>query len=182
MKILKIVIAIYLASSLGAVNATEVLGLKICGTTSINQVKSVIKSNGASISEEKTDDESGEIILNTKDFNLVSEINEVSFRLYKGKLYKIVIKDGGNISSILEAKYGVLTHKQSNIGNDAKIVFFYNSKDRNVNITYTNNFQISATNTAENSFPVEYLCVPIYNQLLAQLEKIEIIISCKKKE
>jgi hypothetical protein len=171
MKTLKIIFALLFAFSCGAVNALEVLGLKICGNTSINQVKNMLKSKGASISEETIDAESGAISLITKDFTIVDAINEVSFEIYRGKLYRIEIKDAASITPILAGKYGILTEKETRLGASTEILSYYNSRDINVDISSSMIYSLSASKTAEVAATVKYLCLPIYKQLLTQLEK-----------
>ena len=114
------------------VEAKEILGLNFCETVSVNDIKKSLEKNEATVDEEKTNDDTGEITISTKDYKVADSLNEVNFNIYKGKLYKIIFKDGNKIDGILKAKYGLLKHENLNDGIKIEDIFYYNSKDKNI--------------------------------------------------
>lgn len=174
MKILSLISSTFLVLVFQMAEAKEVMGLNLCGNVSVDEVKNIINGGNASVSEEKTDEDTGEITIVTKDFNVADLIHEVSFSLYKGKLYKIEFKDGSKIDKILEAKYGLLRQERVIDGIAINELFYYNSKDRNVDIFLTYGKFAPGWNLDSYRWnPAKYLCKPIDRSRSIELKKVE---------
>lgn len=174
MKNFKIIILALIAISSQAINAREIMGLNFCGFVSVADIKKSIEENNSTVSEEKTDEETGVISIDTKDYNIADTVKGITFNVYKNKLYKIVIHEVRGIGGILDAKYGVIrSESKSDNGVDRKI-FYYNIKDKDVDLFST--YAEFSPGLRLNAFPwsyVTYLCKPIDRELTAEINKIK---------
>ena len=157
-----------------AVEAKEILGLNFCGTVSVDDIKKSLGKNEATVSEEKIDDETGMISVKTKDYKLADVNAEVTFSIYKGKLYKIEFADGGIVSEILKSKYGLLRNAREN-GILIKDIYYYNSKDKDIDIyeTFAKFSPSLGVSIGGNWHYATYLCKPLDRLLTAEIEKNE---------
>lgn len=150
------------------------MGLNFCGTVSVADIKKSIEKNNGTVSEEAVDEETGVVSIKTKDYQLADVNQEVTFSIYKGKLYKIQFDNVDVISQILESKYGIL-RKANEDGLLIKEIYYYNSKDKNIDIfeTFAKTSPVMGLSFAGNWRYVTYLCKPIDKLLVAEIEKIK---------
>ena len=114
------------------------------------------------------------IAIQTKDFKLADAIHDVTFNIYKGKLYKIQFADAGIVSEILKSKYGLLRNTREH-GVLVKEIYNYNSKDKDIDIfeTFAKTSPSLGLSLTGNWHYATYLCKPIDRLLSAEIEKIE---------
>ena len=169
---------VLLACSFQTANARQIMGLNFCGTVSVAEIKKSIEKNNASVSEEKTDEETGEITIVTKDYKVADIENEISFGIYKNKLYKIKFEDSGKVDDLLGAKYGIIRSEQSDTAFTVNKLFYYNIqiKDVDLFVNYSK-FQPSLGLSAGPWSNATYLCKPINKLLSAEIDRLK-----KKKE
>ena len=116
--------------------AKDVLGLNLCGNVSTEDVKNSLNKNQAILDKVEVEEELNEITILTKDYKVADKAAEVSFSIYKGKLYKIRFQDGDIVSDILKSKYGLLRREKVN-GVVLEDNFYYNSRDKDIDIFET---------------------------------------------
>lgn len=163
-----------LAVSVQTINAREIMGLNFCGTVSVADVNKSIEKNNATISEENTDSDTGVISISTKDYKLADTVKNITFSIYKNKLYEINIRDSSVIDDILDAKYGLLRRElKSEAGIDRQI-FYYNIKDKDVDLFLSySKFPRSLGLSARTYSSITYSCKSIERVVKAEFNKIK---------
>ena len=182
MKNFKVIIVALIVFSSQAINAREIMGLNFCGTVSVADIKKSIEENNSIVSEEKTDEATGEISIATKDYKIADVAKKVEFSIYKNKLYKITIDDSRVIDDLLSAKYGLLRQeRKADLGIMEREIFYYNIKDKNIDLFLT--YQtISIGSLTSSANYITYLCKPIDNMLTSDKNKAKRQQQLQKKD
>ena len=174
MKNFKFIHPFLLAIFLNSAESKEILGLNFCGKVSSEEIKKSIEKNDASFNEITTDVIADELIFESKNYKISDVPMKISFHSYKGNLYKIRIDEGRLISDILKAKYGYLRESFEDQGIITLKSYFYNSNDKNIDISlnYIESIPLGNNLTFRQDY-VEYLCKSIDKLVIAEKNKIE---------
>ena len=182
MKNFKIIFFALIALSSQTINAREIMGLKFCETVSVADIKKSIEENKSIVSEEKTDEATGVISIETKNYKIVDVTKKVEFSIYKNKLYKITINDSSIIDDLLDAKYGLLRQeRKSDLGIMEREIFYYNIKDKDIDLFKTYQTISIGSITSSGSY-ITYLCKPIDNMLTFDKDKAKKQQQLQKKD
>ena len=158
------------------------MGLKFCETVSVADIKKSIEENKSIVSEEKTDEATGVISIETKNYKIVDVTKKVEFSIYKNKLYKITINDSSIIDDLLDAKYGLLRQeRKSDLGIMEREIFYYNIKDKDIDLFKTYQTISIGSITSSGSY-ITYLCKPIDNMLTFDKDKAKKQQQLQKKD
>lgn len=160
-----ILIALCLASIFNSALAKEVLDLNFCGKVTVEDVEKMLEKKGLNIGDKISDDElSNSIQIKVINYNIADLYKEVSFSLFKDKLYFIGFPDGHGLNGILRAKYGAPFKTISrNLGWGTVNTFYYNSNEPDIEI---------AESYVNGRSSISYTCKSIERQRAAVLEKL----------
>ncbi len=147
-----------------AAYAKDFFGLNLCGTVTVNDIKTSINKAQSTVSKEDKDDTLNTISISTDDYTIADQKLNVTFTLFKNKLYKIQIDPAEKIGDIISAKYNFIRSEDTSTSVTKEKIFIYDSKDKNIEIFETIGY-LNVSLISRSWHHATYRCKPLNSQV-----------------